>query len=89
MVLVSCRRQRSVRAWGLRYIDRLVNGLGYKAKAGVDVGLMSSIKLQVLKDAELVATGQLQGAEWYFFQGAKPEPLDFLKQNGIGYVVYP
>ncbi len=74
---------------GNRYIDRLVNGIGYEAKAGVDVGLTSSIRLQVLKDAELVATGQLRGAEWYFFQGAQDDLLAFLKQSGIKYVVYP
>lgn len=74
---------------GNRYVDRLINGVADEAKAGVNVGLTSSIRRQVLKDAELLATGQLRGAQWHFFQGAQDDLLMFLKDNGIGYTVHP
>jgi hypothetical protein len=64
--------------------NRLVNGIGYEAKAGVNVGLTPAIRKQVPKDAELVATGQLRGAEWHFFQGAQDDLLMFLKEKGSG-----
>jgi hypothetical protein len=78
-----------VTSLGRRYIDRLVNGMAYEAKAGLNVGLTSGIRRQALKDAELIATGQIRGAEWHFFQGAKPELLQFLRQQGIESVVHP
>jgi hypothetical protein len=73
---------------GKRYVDRLVDGIAHEAKAGINVQLTSSIKTQVLKDAELIATGQLDGAVWHFYQGASQELLDFLTANGIQYVVH-
>jgi hypothetical protein len=74
---------------GPRYVDRLVNGVAHEAKAGVNVGLTSSIRRQVVKDADLIATGQIRGAEWHFFQGAQNNLLNFLPENGIKPVVHP
>lgn len=70
-------------------MDRLVSGIAYEAKAGIDVGLTSSIRLQALKDAELVTTGQVNGVVRYFFQGAQQGLLDYLSGLGIGTVVAP
>ena len=77
-----------VTSLGRRFVDRLVNGVAHEAKAGLNVSLTSSIRTQVLKDAELIETGTLEGAQWHFFQGAEPELLEFLEQNGIGYTLH-
>jgi hypothetical protein len=73
---------------GARYVDRLVRGIGHEAKAGLNVGLTSSIRNQVLKDVELILSGRLKGAHWHFFRGAKKELLDFLETNGIESTVH-
>jgi len=73
---------------GKRYIDRLVNGVGHEAKAGLNVGLTSSIRKQILKDAELIAAGRLQGAHWHFFQGVQLRTTDFLRHNGISFTIH-
>jgi hypothetical protein len=71
-----------------RYIDRIVDDVAHEAKAGVNVGLTSEIRVQALKDAELIAKKRIRGAHWHFFQGAQKELLDFLTTNGITYTVY-
>ncbi|NNM88484.1 MAG: hypothetical protein HKL95_08190, partial [Phycisphaerae bacterium] len=73
---------------GPRYVDRILDGWAYEAKAGVNVGLTSKIEVQVLKDAALINTEKIRGSTWFFFQGAQQELLDFLTANGIKYVVY-
>jgi RHS repeat-associated protein len=73
---------------GNRFVDRLVNGIAHEAKAGLNVGLTSSIRKQILKDAELIAKDKITGAHWHFFQGATQETLDFLTQNGIKYTIH-
>ena len=73
---------------GSRYVDRLVNGIAHESKAGLNVRLTSSIELQILKDAELIQAGRVQGAHWHFFQGAQPDVLEVLTKHGIGYTVY-
>jgi hypothetical protein len=52
------------------------------------VGLTSKTRLQALKDAELLASGEIRGSVWHFFQGAQQKLLDFLTENGIQYVVH-
>ena len=74
---------------GPRYVDRLVDGVAYEAKAGVNVGLTSSVRRQVLKDADLIVKGQIRGAEWHFFQGAQDDLISFLREHGIKAVVHP
>jgi hypothetical protein len=56
-----------------RYVDRLVNGVAHEVKAGVNVSLDSKIRTQVLKDAELIASRQVKGIVWHFYQGAQQE----------------
>jgi hypothetical protein len=73
---------------GKRVNDFIVDGIAYEAKAGVNVGLTSSIRTQILKDAELIATKQISGAEWHFYQGVQQEVLDFLASNRIKAVVH-
>jgi len=73
---------------GKRVPDFLVDGVAHEAKAGLNVGLSSTFKKQIVKDAELISTKQINGAHWHFFQGAQQEVLDFLTQNGIKYTVH-
>ncbi|HTE53483.1 MAG TPA: FG-GAP-like repeat-containing protein [Kofleriaceae bacterium] len=51
---------------GGRYIDQLVNGVAHESKVG-RMALTKKIEAQVLKDAELVSTGQVKEAVWHFF----------------------
>ena len=71
-----------------RVPDFLVDGVAHEAKAGLNVGLTSTIRKQILKDHELINTGQIDGAHWHFFQGAKQEVLDFLTQHKIEFTVH-
>lgn len=73
---------------GNRIPDFLVDGVAHEAKAGLNVGLSSTFRKQIVKDAELIETGRIKGAHWHFFQGAQQEVLDFLTQNGIKYTVH-
>jgi hypothetical protein len=73
---------------GNRVPDFLVDGVAHEAKAGLNVGLTSTFRKQILKDAELIGTKEIKGAHWHFFQGAQREVLDFLTQNGIKYTVH-
>jgi RHS repeat-associated protein len=73
---------------GSRYIDRLVNGIAHESKAGFNVGLNGNIERQILKDAELIQAGRIQGAHWHFFQGAQSDVLEYLTKEGISYTVY-
>jgi RHS repeat-associated protein len=79
---------------GGRYIDQLANGIAYESKVGY-TSLTSRIKTQILKDAELIKKGQINGAEWNFFRsadtgkiGASKQLIQFLKQNGIKYKIH-
>lgn len=72
----------------LRYIDRLVDDVAHEVKAGLNVRLTSTIRVQARKDAELVAGRKIDGAHWHFFQGAQQELLDFLTSLGIQYTVH-
>jgi hypothetical protein len=73
---------------GKKYHDRIVEQIAHEAKAGLDVGMTSTIGQQALKDAELIARDKIRGAHWHFFQGAKKELLDFLTAHGIQYTVH-
>jgi hypothetical protein len=73
---------------GYRKIDRLVNRIAHEAKGGIDVKLDNKMRTQILKDAELIQRGKFNGVHWHFFQGAEPEVLKFLEQNGIDYSIY-
>ena len=71
-----------------RYPDRIVNGVAHEAKGGVDVKL-SSVRKQIDRDAELVASRQIRRAHWHFFQGAEPKTLAYLDEKHIPYTVHP
>jgi RHS repeat-associated protein len=79
---------------GGRYVDQLVDGWANESKVGYQ-SLTSANEVQILKDAELVNSGRIEGSTWHFFTspvtglGGPSAPLSsFLQQNGIGIVVY-
>jgi hypothetical protein len=73
---------------GPRYADRLLDGISYEAKAGLNVKLTSSIEKQITKDAWLINAGRIKGAEWHFWRGAQPELIQALQNAGIKPVVH-
>ena len=73
---------------GKRYVDRMVEGYAHEAKAGLNVRLNSSLELQMMKDAELVAMKAITGVRWHFFRGATQEVIDALKRHGISYTIH-
>jgi hypothetical protein len=79
---------------GGRYIDRLVNGIAHESKVGY-TSLTSMIKLQVMKDVELIQKQDINGAVWHFYkspitgQGTPSGPLqNLLKENGIDFIIH-
>jgi hypothetical protein len=74
--------------YGKRFVDWMVDGVAHEAKAGLNVGLTTGIREQVLKDSELIKSKRIRGAHWHFFQGAKKELLDFITGHGIQYTVH-
>ncbi|MGC1469364.1 MAG: hypothetical protein WA793_08280, partial [Sphingorhabdus sp.] len=73
---------------GSRFPDRLVDGISYESKAGLNVKLTSSIEKQIAKDAWLIKAGRIDGAEWHFWRGAQPELIQALQNAGIKAVVH-
>lgn len=51
-------------------MDKLVAGIAHESKVGYTT-LTQSIFTQVAKDAELIATQQVRGATWRFFQSPR------------------
>jgi hypothetical protein len=79
---------------GGRYVDQLVGGVAHESKVGYTT-LTRSISNQISKDAELIATRQIQGSTWHFFGspatglGGPSGPLRAaLEQAGISIVVH-
>jgi RHS repeat-associated protein len=79
---------------GGRYIDQLIDGWAYESKVGYH-SLTSTNRLQIMKDADLINSGQINGSTWHFFVspvtglGGPSAPLEsFLAQNGIDMVVH-
>jgi RHS repeat-associated protein len=79
---------------GGRHIDQLVNRIAHESKVG-RMSLTKKIREQILKDAELIAKGKVDGSVWHFFtspvtqKGGPTGPLrDFLTKNGIGIVIH-
>ncbi|WP_182466847.1 hypothetical protein, partial [Sphingomonas gilva] len=73
---------------GPRYADRVLAGISYESKAGLNVKLTSAINRQIAKDTYLIKTGQIRGAEWHFWRGVQPEVLQALQDAGIKSVVH-
>lgn len=79
---------------GGRYIDQLADGVAHESKVGYTC-LSQRIKMQIIKDAELLKTEQIVESHWHFFvsgvtgKGGASQPLiDFLEQNGIKYTIH-
>jgi RHS repeat-associated protein len=74
---------------GARYVDQFAKGVAHESKVGY-TSLTKSIRRQILKDTELIASGDIKGAVWHFFKssvtgkGGASQPLtNFLIENGI------
>jgi len=74
---------------GGRFVDSYADNIAHEAKVGY-VSLTPFIRKQVLKDAELIATKEIQGATWHFYRSATTgkagpsAPLEkFLREHGI------
>lgn len=79
---------------GGRYIDQLAENVAHESKVGY-TALTQRIRVQILKDAELIRTGAIEKSVWHFFVsgvtglGGPSQPLiDFLVQNGIEYIIH-
>ncbi|SEL26733.1 hypothetical protein SAMN05216359_10714 [Roseateles sp. YR242] len=79
---------------GKRFVDQLVNGIAHESKVGYTT-LTSDIRIQIVKDVELMQTKQIQGASWRFFQspvtgrGGPSGPLrEALENNDIKVVIH-
>lgn len=79
---------------GARYVDQLVNGIANESKVGYQ-SLNATARSQIAKDAELIQSGQIQGAAWHFFRspvtglGGPSGPLaDALRNAGIDVVIH-
>ncbi len=78
-------------SYGKRFVDRFSDGIAHESKVGYR-SLDKFTKKQVLKDAELIKSGDIKGAEWHFFtssvtgKGGPSKPLQkMLQSNGIKY----
>ena len=79
---------------GGRYIDQMADGIAHESKVG-RTSLSRRVKKQILKDAELMATGEIEGAHWHFFRsgvtgkiGGTQPLLDYLTEKGIPYTIH-
>ncbi len=72
--------------YGKRYPDRLLNGISYESKAGLNVGLTSNF--EIAKDPYLINAGRIKGAEWHFWRGAQPELIQALQNAAIKAVIH-
>ena len=79
---------------GRRFVDRFVDGIANEAKVGYQ-SLTPEIRLQVMKDVELMQTNKIQGAIWNFYRSpvtgkiGPSGPLgEFLNQNGIPFILH-
>lgn len=75
-------------AIGNRYVDRLLNGVAYESKAGLNMKLTSGISRQIEKDVLLVQQGSVRRVEWHFWRGASPELIQALQNAGIKSVIH-
>ncbi|MGR6125980.1 hypothetical protein [Paenibacillus sp. SER-28] len=76
-----------------QYIDVMKNGIAHESKVGY-TSLTSFVSKQIQKDAELIRTGDIEGAVWHFYKsgitgkvGATKPLLDMLDANGIKYII--
>ena len=94
-LVVGKSQQYQKTSLGGRYIDQLsADNIAHESKVGYTT-LTKRIRTQILKDAELINTGRIEGAHWHFFTsgvtgkgGASQPLLDFLTENGISYTIH-
>lgn len=74
--------------------DASPDNIAHESKVGYTT-LTQRVKTQILKDAELIKTEEINGAHWHFFTsgvtgkgGASQQLLDFLTENGIKYTIH-
>lgn len=79
---------------GGRFVDQYSHDIANESKVGYTT-LTKRVKMQILKDEELIREKELQGAHWHFFRssitgkGGPSEPLKkFLEEHGIKYTIY-
>ncbi len=80
---------------GARFIDQLSpDNIAHESKVGYTT-LTRFVKKQILKDAELIENGTINGAIWHFFKsgvtgkgGASQPLLRFLTKHGIKYIIH-
>ena len=79
---------------GRRFVDQLSNGIAHESKVGYTT-LTKRVRIQILKDSNLIDSGKITGAHWHFFtsgvtgKGGVSQPLlDFLTENGIEYTIH-
>jgi YD repeat-containing protein len=80
---------------GRRFVDQVgPNGIAHESKVGW-TDLTQQVRVQIQKDAELVASGQVSDYVWHFFpsptnglSGASKPLLDFLRHNNIRYTIH-
>lgn len=84
-------QKRFTTSLGDRVVDRFSKNIAHESKVGYR-SLDKFTKKQVLKDAELISSGQIKGAEWHFFtssvtgKGGASKPLqNLLRKSGIKY----
>lgn len=88
-------QQYKMTSLGRRFIDQLSpDNIAHESKVGYTT-LTQRVKTQILKDAELIKTEEINGAHWHFFTsgvtgkgGASQQLLDFLTENGIKYTIH-
>lgn len=54
---------------GGRFVDQLVNGIADEPKVGY-TALTKNIAKQIMKDVELVGSGEIRGSVWHFFRSS-------------------
>lgn len=81
-------------SYGARFVDQFAEGIANESKVGY-TSLTQHVRLQVLKDVELMQTQRIQGATWHFFPspvtglGGPSQPLvDLLRQSKIDLRIY-
>ncbi len=79
---------------GARIVDVLYDGVANESKVGY-LAYSRKNAWQIIKDAKLIKTGEVDAAHWHFFRsadtgqiGADPRLLKMLDRFGIKYTIY-
>ena len=80
-------QQSFLTSMGRRIVDYLRYGVAYESKNGF-VQWSSKIAIQIDKDAELLAKGEVKEVIWHLWKGADRSVLDYLAEHGIQWVIH-